>query len=442
MSAREPLWFCHEVGLSCQTPRQIQLTSITVSCRDAATDDTRPYMRLCRGSFVERLENPSDDPRDFHNRAPNVFDMPNDLPGAFEGLFRSGLSPLALIKHRPYSSPLGPRRSSDNFATHSSPPRSPSPPTRRAQDNSTSTGLHFEFHSGPGGGTTRTFILGGPDTLGRSQPQPDRPVPTIFEFLRRESENTNNMRTPGDINGPLMAQYLLALFGREPHGNGDPFAELLGMPASARWGDYVFNQEGWSLDQILTQLAENSTAGRPAPATEEIINNLPKQVLTEGSPLLEGDCAVCKESFKLDAEDPDELLVITLPCKHPFHESCILPWLKSSGTCPVCRFALVPQPQQHSPGGPSGGSSSSSRANPSSGSGPRSPGNSSRRGGGGGGGGFFHALFGGGAGTSGGSSDAYSTQSRNLGRGRRNVHPEVVSRSTPSFPGQWIEDID
>lgn len=61
------------------------------------------------------------------------------------------------------------------------------------------------------------------------------------------------MRTPGDITGPLMAQYLLALFGREPpnHGRGDPFAEILGMPPSARWGDYVFNQEGGCLLSFL-----------------------------------------------------------------------------------------------------------------------------------------------------------------------------------------------
>jgi len=58
------------------------------------------------------------------------------------------------------------------------------------------------------------------------------------------------------------------------------------------------------------------------------------------APLLGRDCAVCKESFKLDPEDPDELVVVTLPCKHSFHEGCILPWLKSSGTCPVCRSAL------------------------------------------------------------------------------------------------------
>lgn len=168
-----------------------------------------------------------------------------------------------------------------------------------------------------------------------------------------------------------MAQYLLALFGggREARTPGDPFAELLGMPSSGRWGDYVFNQEGWylvflfsltsnnskALDQILTQLAENSTAGRPVPATTDIVDNLPREVLTEGcswshilsiysflmylaAPLLDQHCAVCKESFNLNPEDPDDSVIVTLPCKHPFHEGCILPWLKSSGTCPVCRF--------------------------------------------------------------------------------------------------------
>jgi E3 ubiquitin-protein ligase RNF115/126 len=84
-----------------------------------------------------------------------------------------------------------------------------------------------------------------------------------------------------------------------------PLAELLGMyvPAnhgqeSGRWGDYVYNQEGkpligkWSnwqlnnvtlaLDQIITQLMENSNANRPVPATDEIIEKLPQEVLLEG----------------------------------------------------------------------------------------------------------------------------------------------------------------
>lgn len=53
--------------------------------------------------------------------------------------------------------------------------------------------------------------------------------------------------------------------------------------------------------------------------------------------LLEKDCAICKEQFTLHPEDDGELIIVTLPCDHPFHEDCILPWLKSSGTCPVCR---------------------------------------------------------------------------------------------------------
>ena len=62
------------------------------------------------------------------------------------------------------------------------------------------------------------------------------------------------------------------------------------------------------------------------------------------APLLEKDCAVCKDQFSLQTEDPDEQVVITLPCKHPFHSPCIVPWLKQNGTCPSCRHQLVPQP--------------------------------------------------------------------------------------------------
>lgn len=55
---------------------------------------------------------------------------------------------------------------------------------------------------------------------------------------------------------------------------------------------------------------------------------------------LEKDCAVCKEQFTIDAEDTADLVVVTLPCKHPFHEGCIVPWIKASGTCPVCRLVF------------------------------------------------------------------------------------------------------
>ncbi|KAG6813215.1 hypothetical protein H0H92_013102 [Tricholoma furcatifolium] len=160
----------------------------------------------------------------------------------------------------------------------------------------------------------------------------ERP-PTMSEFLR----GSNSGNSGGTITGPLMAQYLMALLGQRP---GDdlfgPGMGIFGDPAvHGRMGDYVFNQE--ALDQIMTQLMNESNAHRPVPATEEIVANLPREVLESTSSTLEKDCAVCKEQFKLETEDPDEQIVVTLPCKHPFHEPCILPWLKSSGTCPVCR---------------------------------------------------------------------------------------------------------
>jgi E3 ubiquitin-protein ligase RNF115/126 len=164
----------------------------------------------------------------------------------------------------------------------------------------------------------------------------------MSEFLR----DSNAPRESGGITGTMMAQYLMSLIG----GRGS-LGDMLGADSPGRMGDYVFNQQ--ALDEIITQLMESGNSSRPVPATEDTIENLPREVLEAGSPTLEKDCAVCKEQFKLDTEDSDELVVLTLPCKHPFHEGCILPWLKSSGTCPVCRYALVPQPEYHGPAGTS-----------------------------------------------------------------------------------------
>jgi hypothetical protein len=46
-------------------------------------------------------------------------------------------------------------------------------------------------------------------------------------------------------------------------------------------------------------------------------------------------CAVCLESFKRSET------IRTLPCSHEFHKKCIDPWLKTNGTCPLCKHNII-----------------------------------------------------------------------------------------------------
>jgi E3 ubiquitin-protein ligase RNF115/126 len=187
------------------------------------------------------------------------------------------------------------------------------------------------------------------------------------------------------------------------------------------------------------------------------------------APTLEKDCAVCKEQFKLETEDPDEQVVVSLPCQHIFHEGCILPWLKSSGTCPVCRcvfarliataslcssrYALVPQPEHHPPGPAPGGSGASPPA--------MSPESPNRDGGAGPAalGGFFSTFFGGGPPSTGAGPGPSATRhtfgaaenggsSRSARDRQRQLHvphsrmQRSEPASDPPFPGSWSEQVD
>lgn len=52
-------------------------------------------------------------------------------------------------------------------------------------------------------------------------------------------------------------------------------------------------------------------------------------------------CAVCLEAF----EDGEE--VMSLPCRHEFHCSCMMPWFNSKGlqaSCPVCKAVIFTAP--------------------------------------------------------------------------------------------------
>jgi E3 ubiquitin-protein ligase SDIR1 len=76
--------------------------------------------------------------------------------------------------------------------------------------------------------------------------------------------------------------------------------------------------------QGAEQPAGNSNSSTPAARTSE--------AGSEGDMLT---CPICIEAV----EDGDE--VLTLPCLHQFHSTCVSPWLKQQGRvqakCPMCK---------------------------------------------------------------------------------------------------------
>ena len=46
---------------------------------------------------------------------------------------------------------------------------------------------------------------------------------------------------------------------------------------------------------------------------------------------VDDSCAVCIETCPLGT------VLWVLPCQHSFHDNCIIPWVKTSNECPLCR---------------------------------------------------------------------------------------------------------
>ena len=89
--------------------------------------------------------------------------------------------------------------------------------------------------------------------------------------------------------------------------------------------------------------SDSNRYGNP-PASKKAVDTLDKVTVTEDnikclrkdSNIIDNDhsCSVCKDIFEIQQN------VLYLPCKHVYHEDCILPWLKERNSCPTCRFEL------------------------------------------------------------------------------------------------------
>ncbi|OWM70038.1 probable E3 ubiquitin-protein ligase RHC2A [Punica granatum] len=113
---------------------------------------------------------------------------------------------------------------------------------------------------------------------------------------------------------------------------------------------------GSGIDRLLTYLQQVEISGlgrlEQPPASKAAIESMPSVEIGEDIIETELHCAVCKEVFELGNEARE------MPCKHIYHQDCILPWLSLRNSCPVCRHEMPPAEMAEPSGGGGGGGGS------------------------------------------------------------------------------------
>ncbi|KAJ0962491.1 hypothetical protein J5N97_030319 [Dioscorea zingiberensis] len=139
------------------------------------------------------------------------------------------------------------------------------------------------------------------------------------------------LRGPGDGGVDISPTRSFELYYDDGSGSG-----LRPMPAGV--SDFLM---GSGLERLLDHLSQfginGFVAGRGCenpPASKAAIESMPTIEIVAGHVGMDCHCAVCKEAFEL-GDDAREM-----PCKHIYHQDCILPWLSIRNSCPVCRHEM------------------------------------------------------------------------------------------------------
>lgn len=158
------------------------------------------------------------------------------------------------------------------------------------------------------------------------------------DFRRRQRRDVIRLRLRDFATRALsrrnrMLDWAEILTGLEDHsiefrfqvpGDGDGY---VGNP-----GDYV---DAAGYEALLQNLAESDSSGRRGapPAAKSAVEALPTVEVKSTDIEV---CAICKDKVFNNEEE----IAKQLPCGHMYHEDCIVPWLGSRNTCPVCRYEL------------------------------------------------------------------------------------------------------
>jgi hypothetical protein len=106
-------------------------------------------------------------------------------------------------------------------------------------------------------------------------------------------------------------------------GNEISFPNLQGLNPQGMLGSIVFS----FMEQLQSSLEDEMKQGLP----KEMIEKVKRMKMGKSGQ----DCSVCSDGFRKGEK------IRKLPCKHIFHDKCIMPWLDKNSTCPNCRFNLL-----------------------------------------------------------------------------------------------------
>ncbi|KAF9874802.1 putative ankyrin repeat protein [Colletotrichum karsti] len=183
------------------------------------------------------------------------------------------------------------------------------------------------YRGGPGGTTSFTIATGPIHIHPGGARSPVGPGTDPFQSIFSSVLNGAGPPSPG-----------AAGQGQRPAGGAPTLLhEILNMlnPANASHGDAVYTQE--ALDRIISTLMEQNPQSNAAPpATDDALSKLERKKVDEKmlGPEGKAECTICIDDFNLG----DDATV--LPCKHWFHDQCVVMWLKEHNTCPICRTPI------------------------------------------------------------------------------------------------------
>jgi E3 ubiquitin-protein ligase RNF115/126 len=160
--------------------------------------------------------------------------------------------------------------------------------------------------------------------------------PSNFQPYESSSSNAGNQSAPGMTNGTRASSLLNMIYMPRP-GRPRTTSSFLDMIINVLGG---LNEEN-NMENIINYILANdpNRYGNP-PASKKSIDSLEKIIINDSNLKLlfndcDNSCPVCKDCFEIDQK------ALTLPCKHIFHDDCILPWFKERNSCPTCRYELA-----------------------------------------------------------------------------------------------------